>query len=679
MCYTHGEVLWFGYKLKLMRTVFLPLSVLTFLGFWWAGDLHLPRGEERALLSSASEALFQQHPHAVLLLPPVDTSLLFGTSIHCIGCHSFDPDSLALVDYFGNDVNIYDDWRSTMMANAARDPLWQAKVSQEVLINPAHAEELQTTCTACHAPMGRYTATLRGAAHYLMSDLAQDTLGQDGVSCSACHMISQQNLGDQFSGMITFDTSRVLFGPYPEPFFPPMMQYVGFEPVYSPHVNDAGMCASCHTLITNSVDLEGQFTGTTFVEQATYHEWLNSRYGEDQENISCQQCHMPPLEEPVVIAADYLGLDPRSPFYQHEFVGGNVFMLRLLRDFADSLGVIAGPEQFDETIDKTLYQLEHKTLTADLSYVASVLDTALFSVKLHNLAGHKFPSGYPSRRAVVEFWVVSEEGDTLFHSGEMDEQYAVSDEGQPFEPHHNTISSEDEVQIYELVMGDVNSNITTILERAYEPLKDNRLVPEGFLNTHYTYDTVQLAGAVLDDLDFNRDDLGEEGSGTDRILYKVPTGGYTGFVEAGVKVHYQAIPPKFLTGLFADETPEIQRFAEMYAQSDFEPVVVASDFLPEVYVESVGLAETDLPFGKLEVFPNPARGGQIHLKLPEAKGPFRLRLYDTRGAILQESTIPPPAAGMDYALPFPYPAGVYILALRAESGERWVGVVGCEL
>ena len=649
-----------------MRTsVVLPLTVL--FAFVFFRNARSPKIVVPEVVSFATNPV---QAHAVFLLPPVDTSLLFGTSIHCVGCHSYDPDGLALVDYFGNDVNMYDDWRSTMMANAARDPFWKAKVSQEILINPEHAEALQTTCTACHAPMGRYSATLRGQPHYLMSELAEDTLGQDGVSCSACHMISPENLGEQFSGQITFDTTRVLFGPYPDPFFPPMMQYVGFEPVYSEHVRDAGMCASCHTLITHSVDLSGQPTGSTFVEQATYHEWLNSRYGEDQENITCQDCHMTPLEEPVVIAADYLGLEPRSPYYQHELVGGNVFMLRMLRDFADSLGVIAGEEQFNETIDKTLFQLQHHTLEAELSYLGSESDTAVFSLLLHNLAGHKFPSGYPSRRAVVEFWLVGENGDTLFHSGKLDEDYAVLSEDEPFEPHRNLISSEDEVLIYELVMGDVAGNRTTILEQAYEPLKDNRLLPEGFSSSHYTYDTVQLVGQVLEDPDFNFDDLGVEGSGTDRILYKLPLNGYTGLVQAGVKVHYQTMPPRFMEGLFADNTPEISVFQSMFEQSELQPIVVASDMLDSVLVMG-GVGTEDLaglPFGKWELLPNPAAPAQsCFLRLPEGLRDFTLELYTLEGSLLFQRTYRGFSRG-ELSLQTPSAAGLYFVVLRRPSG-----------
>ena len=38
-----------------------------------------------------------------------------------------------------------------MMANSARDPFWRAKVSHEILVNPAHSVGLQDKCTSCHA------------------------------------------------------------------------------------------------------------------------------------------------------------------------------------------------------------------------------------------------------------------------------------------------------------------------------------------------------------------------------------------------------------------------------------------------------------------------------------------------------------------------------------------------
>ena len=47
----------------------------------------------------------------------------FVGASRCAVCHEL------LTDNKGNDMSISGHWRSTMMANAAQDPLWQAKVS----------------------------------------------------------------------------------------------------------------------------------------------------------------------------------------------------------------------------------------------------------------------------------------------------------------------------------------------------------------------------------------------------------------------------------------------------------------------------------------------------------------------------------------------------------------------
>jgi len=123
------------------------------------------------------------------MMNPIDSGEYFLNSEHCRGCHGHDSDNYANIDESGNDVNLFDHWQSTMMANAARDPFWRAKVSHEILVNPAHSAELQDKCTDCHAPMGRYTKLFHGFPHYGLADLANDSLGIDGVSCAGCHTI----------------------------------------------------------------------------------------------------------------------------------------------------------------------------------------------------------------------------------------------------------------------------------------------------------------------------------------------------------------------------------------------------------------------------------------------------------------------------------------------------------
>ena len=86
------------------------------------------------------------------------------TSASCRGCHGHDTLGLANINENGEDVNLFSHWESSMMALSAKDPLWRAKVSQEILVNPGHAAELQDKCTSCHAPMGRYNSRFRGNA-----------------------------------------------------------------------------------------------------------------------------------------------------------------------------------------------------------------------------------------------------------------------------------------------------------------------------------------------------------------------------------------------------------------------------------------------------------------------------------------------------------------------------------
>jgi hypothetical protein len=291
---------------------------------------------------------------------------------------------IASVDDDGIDINLYDDWQTTMMANSARDPLWRAKVSHEILVNPAHATELQTQCTSCHAPMGHFTAIYKGATSYTLADVDNDTLGLDGVACGGCHEIGTENLGKVFSGAIPYDTLHKEFGPFEQPLIGPMQLYVGLIPTYSTHVSEGSFCSSCHTLIINSVDLNGNYTGNTFIEQATYHEWLNSALSAD--NITCQKCHMPQVTDSIVIANEILSLDPRSPFNMHQFAGGNYFMIDLIKQNKDALGITAPDVNFDSTLAATSRMLTQKSINMALSLDSVSEDTAFLRLQITNKA-----------------------------------------------------------------------------------------------------------------------------------------------------------------------------------------------------------------------------------------------------------------------------------------------------
>ena len=525
--------------------------------------------------SAQSMAAFYHNPHGLGLLV-ADSSILFPPALQCAPCHGFDPTQFALHTPDGQDVNMYDDWRSSIMGNSSKDPFWRAKVSQEVLLNPANSVALEDKCTSCHAPAGHFQAKLHDAAlSYSFQQAITDTLGLDGVTCQACHAQAPGNNGNLHSGDLNFDVAniRVSYGPYPMSFGSPMLAAVALTPLEGNHINDSGTCAGCHTLLTETVDLQGNPTGTTFTEQATYHEWLNSRYDKEHDNISCQNCHFPRIEAGVKIVQMPSFLDPRTPYGIHEMAGANVAMLNILKDNSAALGISALPEHFDSAIATTRRMLQHKTLDLAFDAVQVTGDSVSIKLKLTNNSGHKFPSGYPSRRAWIELELKTAAGTSIFRSGEMAADGTLPDEDLPFEPHHRTINSPEQVQIYELTPGDVNGQFTTILERGFMALKDNRLVPQGFSINDPVYDTTTIVGSALTDPDFNHFPNGQQGSGSDIVHFNIGLNGYNGLAAITAKVWYQSMPPRWMNPLFADNTPFISDFKTMFDAAENAPVL----------------------------------------------------------------------------------------------------------
>ncbi len=595
---------------------------------------------------------------------PVGQNNYFMASGNCYGCHGPDVQfNYASVDAEGNDVNVADDWRATMMANSAHDPFWRAKVSHEVAVNPEHQAELENKCTSCHAPMGHFDKALTAGGHYSISEMVNDPIALDGVSCLPCHMQSEDSLGLLFSGNLKFDLNDVIYGPYTEVFGAPMTSFVGYEPVYGAHINDAGLCAGCHTLITETADLAGNLTGDHFVEQATYHEWLNSAYNTETDpvdGISCQGCHIPRIDDAVVISANYLFLEGQSPYGLHHMTGGNTFMLKLLKDNILPLELTASPVHFDSTIARTNRLLQQNTLLLETQVSDRDADTAFIGVKLTNLAGHRFPSGYPARRAFVELVVLTDQGDTLFQSGRWNGAYEVVGHDDDWEPHHDVIRTPQQAQIYELVMGDVNGDKTTVLERAKTALKDNRLVPLGFTTGHISYDTTLIAGVPDTDIDFNKYSGGEQGSGTDIVRYNVAMGGYLGAITVRAKVWYQSAPPRWMEEMFAFSTPEIDLFRDMYEAADGTPVLIR-----EVEMVDQSVAIDDLRELGVRIFPNPVRDGLLRIEGLDHRIKD-ITVYDMRGALITRSA---PEGQGSWQVKLPPGAGTYMVVLNTTVGR----------
>ncbi len=595
------------------RKVTIPLVFLSFSLLYLCGStpekFHTP--EEVKYYQAVADTLHEGY------------NGLFAASGDCESCHGYDVNGIASHAGKAGDVNVVDDWKTSMMAMSAKDPFWRAKVSHEVLTIPNHQAEIEDKCTSCHASMGHFAAFHNGAEHYSMEDLAEDPWGLDGVSCLSCHQQKDEALGITHSGDLRFDTAKVAYGPYISPLTSPMVQETGYWPEYSEHIQDAGICAACHTLITETVDLEGNFIGETFVEQATYHEWLNSTY--DDQDISCQKCHMPNLGDTPIFLIAGLNTVPRQDFNIHEFAGANTFMLQLMKENKEELELAGSDDDFDESIAATYRTLQQESAELDLELISRDDQLAAFEVTISNLAGHKFPSGYPARRLFLRFTVIDAESNIIFSSGESGANYVLLDED-GVEPHYDLITDEDQVQIYEMAMGDVEGNFTTVLDRGYTHLKDNRLLPIGFTYADPVIDTVMVHGAAQSDPDYT----GEASTlGRDKITYEIDLNGYSGQLYVQVDALYQSIPHKWLEEIFALESEEINTFRDMYESADKTPVLIDSQ---EMFLDAyVGINE------KLTDEEDWSVGYTLNNEIIiQTKSNLTIQIYDVKGALVHE-------------------------------------------
>jgi hypothetical protein len=517
------------------------------------------------------------------------------------------------------------------MANASKDPLWRAKVSAEVAVHPSLQSVIEDKCTTCHAPMGRTEAIYHGTSAYSIEEMEDDGLALDGVSCAACHQIADIGLGTDstYSGRYVVEDQRVIYGPYESPLAGPMAMGSGFTPVYSEHIRSSELCATCHTLFTPFVDNEGQIAGE-LPEQTAYLEWRNSVYAD--QGTSCQDCHMPAIEDPVIISLIPPTLAGRSPFWKHDFVGGNAMMLRLMGANIDELEITAEDEHFDSTLARTIRQLEHEAveLSATYSYDA---DSLSVWVKVENKTGHKLPTGFPSRRAWIHTTVQDGSGSIVFESGAWDASNGTIIGDTELQPHYRSISNPAQTQIYQSVMGDVDGDVTWVLLRGAEYLKDNRLPPRGFRTDHPDYQHTSIGGAAALDPDFNHED-GLEGSGSDVVEYRIP--GFAEGSEFSVEIEflYQSVAPSFVQDLLAYDTEDVEEFGELWNDADNFPAVMRT-----IELRSSSTNRSDeVPsrhVGKTSAFPNPFTQSTTIVVNLDKPGPLIIEVLDVRGRMLR--------------------------------------------
>ncbi len=496
----------------------------------------------------------------------------FHSSDQCIACHS------GMVSPSGLDISIGYTWRASMMANSARDPYWQASVRREVMDHPEAQAAIEDTCSTCHMPMARFHSANNGGVGEVFANLESwNSLAVDGVSCTVCHQIRDDNFGEasSFSGGFVIDTAAVLgerrvFGPHEvDNGRQVVMQSAGeFLPSEGTHLQESELCATCHTLITESLNDAGEQVGE-LAEQVPYQEWLHSDY---RSTKTCQSCHMPELSEDAPISS-VLG-QPRPAFSQHVFRGGNAFMLGILNKYRGELGVTALPQELDAAIRRTQEFLGAETASVVIEGANVSGSTLELDVAVENLAGHKLPTAYPSRRVWLHLRISEENGGVVFESGRLSPDGSIEGndndaDATRFEPHYTRIERPDQVQIYEPILVDWQDRITTGLLYGLRYLKDNRILPRGFDKPSASWE-IAVNGGALDDSDFV--------GGSDRIRYSIGLGDANGPLTVTAELMFQTIGYRWAQNLRAYDAREPQRFVRYYEESaDNSAVTLASD------------------------------------------------------------------------------------------------------
>lgn len=473
------------------------------------------------------------------------------------------------------------------------------------------------------------------------------------------------------TGVFRLTDADTLGGPFKDVAVKPMENAMGITPVFNEYVKDSQMCGACHTINLPNVDapltepLEGyteadqkvfndaarngaaflkQEYGTTFaegltdfqhsVEQATYIEWVNSIFNEEGTGQSCQDCHMKgnfetlngdikldsittqiasiqdsnlPDVENLLPTAD-VTVPFREGYKRHNFVGLNAYMVSMLSQFSEEMGMGYTDPMTSATNGAQLaldtMALQARDETADVSIdVEMGYGGVVATVNVTNKTGHRLPSGVGFRRIFLEVRATSKDGKTFWCSGCSNDAGVIVDmEGNPlktefldhvpdgqtvavYQPHYTTISEPTQVQIYEELTQNAKREFTSsFVHRVYHP-KDNRLPPKGSLtpgtpefiakfgNSEVTAAFMKATlpeGKATADPDFT--------DGSDRTEYqiKVPDGVNANEVTVTATLYSQAIPPYYLNQRFktAPDQPATQRLYYLASRLKTEGTII---------------------------------------------------------------------------------------------------------
>lgn len=335
-------------------------------------------------------------------------------------------------------VEIYKQWRSSMMSQAWDEPVYRALLK---MASEATDGKVDKFCTGCHSPIGLTTGQITSQLNRSSIEDSARNHPMPGVDCETCHNISARTGLDNGAYVMSprVNGKSTKFGPRKDAVSP------YHDTVYSALHTRSDFCATCHN-VTHPF--------SSVAVERTYDEWLESPYSLNDE--TCQDCHMPGFAG----KAASMGPD-RERVASHWFSGANATVLGYLGEHE------AAQRARDMLASAAQIHFQPMPATILPGQYTSV------AVKVANVgAGHKLPTGFPEGREIwIDFQVLDATGREIYRLGSVKDG-----------------KTEEGTRNFKVHLGDKHGNELDIeVWNATQILSDNRILPKGYIVRDFSF------------------------------------------------------------------------------------------------------------------------------------------------------------------------------------------------